>query len=204
MRQNASCDVENAAAENSGAHTIAGLDEVGRGAIAGPLVVGCVVRNIYEPMPDVADSKLLSAKTRSGLVPKILSSACAWNFGIVDARDITLHGMAWALNEGFSRALSGLPFSPDIIFYDGAARSINHPSAHAVIRGDQSHASIAAASIIAKVFRDLWMDSLAEEYPKYFFNLHKGYGTARHKQALRTEGPIQEIHRMQFVETFLS
>ncbi|PIT87742.1 MAG: ribonuclease HII [Candidatus Magasanikbacteria bacterium CG10_big_fil_rev_8_21_14_0_10_40_10] len=204
MRQNASCDRENIVAKNSGARTIAGLDEVGRGAIAGPLVVGCFVRNINTSMPLVADSKLLTQKKRNLLVPKILSSANAWNFGIVDAQDISLHGMAWALNEGFSRALFGLQFIPDIIFYDGTSRAINHPAAYPVVRGDQTHASIAAASIIAKVFRDLWMDAIAEDYPKYLFNLHKGYGTAQHKQALLAEGPIKKIHRTQFVQTFLS
>lgn len=186
------------------AHTIAGLDEVGRGAISGPLVVGCFVRHTQRKMPAVKDSKALSPHKRRALLPQIFSSACAWSVGIVEANEISKNGMTWALCTAYNKALASLPFSPHLVLYDGRPQHLNHPQAHAIIRGDQTHATIAAASIIAKVVRDLFMDAIGEEYPSYFFHSHKGYGTRLHKQALQTYGAINGIHRTQFVKTFLT
>ena len=200
----ASTQDENFRAKSVNAQTIAGLDEVGRGAISGPLVVGCFVRDTQQKMPAVKDSKALSPHKRRTLLPKIFSCACAWSVGIVEANEISLHGMTWALRTAYNQALASLPFSPHLVIYDGLPQHLNHPQAHAIIRGDQTHATIAAASIIAKVVRDLFMDAIGEDYPAYFFHSHKGYGTPLHKQALQTNGAINGIHRTQFVKTFLT
>jgi len=200
----ASQHIENKFARRIHAQTIAGLDEVGRGAISGPLVVGCFVRDIAQFMPEVEDSKMLTPKKRRALVPQLFTCSRAWSLGIVEANDISSRGMSWALHEAFSRALRALPFSPDLVFYDGAPQSLPHPAAHAVIRGDATHATIAAASIIAKVFRDLCMHALSETHPQYGFDAHKGYGTEKHKHALLAHGLLPGIHRTQFVQTFLS
>lgn len=200
----ASTHDETILARSIGAQTIAGLDEVGRGAISGPLVVGCFVRNIQQKMPAVKDSKALSPQRRRILLPEIFSCACAWSVGIVEANEINLHGMTWALRTAYNQALASLPFSPHLVIYDGKSQHLNHPQAHAIIRGDQTHATIAAASIIAKVIRDVFMDAIGEDYPSYFFRSHKGYGTPMHKHALQMYGAINGIHRTQFVKTFLS
>ncbi|MFA5030870.1 MAG: ribonuclease HII [Patescibacteria group bacterium] len=200
----ASTHNENVRAQSVGAQTIAGLDEVGRGAISGPLVVGCFVRDIQKTMPRVKDSKTLSPRMRQALLPKIFSCAHAWSIGIVEADDITLHGMSWALREAFNQALDRLPSVPDIVLYDGRPQKLHHPDSYAIINGDATHATIAAASIIAKVIRDLFMDAIGEEYPEYFFNTNKGYGTPLHKKALLAHGSIKGIHREKFVKTFLA
>jgi len=200
----ASTHNENIRARSANAQTIAGLDEVGRGAISGPLVVGCFVRDINSKMPKVKDSKLVSPKQRRKLLPEIFSCARMWSIGVVEADDITLYGMTWALREAFNQALSKLPSAPDIVLYDGRPQILNHPNSYPIINGDTTHATIAAASIIAKVIRDLFMDALAEDYPEYFFNAHKGYGTLLHKKALLAHGSIDGIHRQKFVKTFLT
>lgn len=202
--QNASCEKENRIASSQNARTIAGLDEVGRGAISGPLVVGCFVRKIAQTLPRVRDSKMLTPRARRALVPKLFLCATEWSLGVVEASEINENGMGWAVPEAFRRALAALPTDPDILFYDGKPQSFFHPSAHAIIHGDQTHATISAASIIAKVIRDLFMQTMDEDYPQYHFSSHKGYGTRLHKKALKTFDSIEGIHRTQFVKTFLS
>lgn len=192
-------EIENATAKKYAARFVAGLDEVGRGAIAGPLVVGCVVRDVTKKFPLVADSKKLTPHQRMALVPEILSALSSWSVGIVEADEITERGMAWAIQTAFQRALDLLPMTPDLTLYDGRQMNIRAQNPVAIIKGDATRATIAAASILAKVIRDLFMHSLDVDFPQYGFAGHKGYGSEKHFDAIRTHGMLPHIHRTGFI-----
>lgn len=191
--------LENTIAKQYAARFVAGLDEVGRGAIAGPLVVGCVVRDVSKQFPLVADSKALTAQQRMAAVPEILEALHCWSIGIVEADEITERGMAWAVPIAFQRALDLLPMMADITLYDGKPMVLNTKNPIAIIRGDATHATIAAASILAKVIRDLFMHSLDADFPKYDFASHKGYGSEKHFDVIRKHGILPHIHRTGFI-----
>lgn len=203
MKPFASHAQENTYAKKNNATTIAGLDEVGRGALAGPFVVGCVTRNISTTFPPVKDSKLFSKSQRHNVIVPLLSQCSAWSVGIVEANEISQHGMAWAIIEGFTRALRLLPQQPDIVFYDGRQLPLSHPHAVNIVHGDVTHATIAASSIIAKVIRDLFMQDMHDSYPHYNFFDNKGYGTLTHRKALKKYGALTGVHRTSFVDHLL-
>lgn len=176
---------------------IAGFDEAGKGAWAGPLVAGAVILNPQIKIKGIKDSKLLRRPQREEIFEKIVSSALSWATGIVSEQIIDEIGITKANILAMEKALKNLALTPHFLLID--ALKLNHlktPSL-SMIDGDYKITSIAAASIIAKVTRDKIMDELAENYPQYGFCHHKGYGTAFHYQMICQYG-ICEIHRKSF------
>lgn len=185
-----------------GYHRIAGLDEAGRGAWAGPVVAGAVILplerfDLAHVLHGVNDSKQLSPIQRETLVPRILGIAIAGGVGHATNQEIDALGIVPATRLAMMRALAGLHVEPDMLLIDSLELPQNPLPCTALIKGDQKSLSIAAASILAKVARDQFMDELDINYPNYGFRLHKGYGTALHQHTLRTFGPC-DVHRMTF------
>lgn len=175
---------------------VAGVDEAGRGPLAGPVYAAAVV------LPDchdlvVADSKRLSAARRERLSVEIRARAMSWAVASVTAGEIDRLGIHRASLLAMARALAGLDGVPDLALIDGCFTPECDIACRAVIRGDASEAPISAASILAKVARDAHMCVLDAEYPQYGFARHKGYPTAVHKAALAAHGPCHE-HRRSF------
>jgi len=195
----ASQQKENVLLEASGGSLIGGIDEVGRGALAGPLVSICYIRKITTTLPCVKDSKQLSPAERMRLLQPLFSAAECWGAGIVEADEIIDHGMSWAVRESFERALAACAIMPDLVLYDGRAVSLSHPNTIPQVKGDVHHATIASASIIAKVMRDILMTGLHASFPRYHFNEHKGYGTRQHLEAIHRWGMLPHIHRSTFI-----
>lgn len=195
----ASVEEENRIARNLNAQTIGGMDEVGRGAVAGPLVSCCIIRKTTTTLESLKDSKELSPVQRHRLVPYIFDNSVAWGIGIVTVPELTRNGMTWAVTASFNRALKNAVRVSDVLFYDGRALKLDHQHAHPIIDGDATHATIAAASIIAKVVRDCFMHELDAELPLYGFAEHKGYGTAQHMASIIRNGMIDGIHRPLFL-----
>lgn len=184
----------------------AGLDEAGRGCLAGPVVAAAVI--LPELLPGLADSKKLSARARAALTPKIKSVALAWSIGVIWPRRIERINILQAALEAMARAAATLKYAPDLLLLDGnqcipipvltkAWRGPNPPAQRAIVKGDTFVPPISAASIIAKTFRDQLMAALAKRWPAYGFELHKGYGTTAHLAALRAFGPCP-LHRLTF------
>jgi ribonuclease HII len=181
---------------------IAGLDEAGRGAWAGPVFAGAVIlplgrADLIQALDGVRDSKLVSPGRREKLFPRIWEIATAAGVGSASHAEIDQYGIVPATRLAMRRALENLTVQPDALLTD--AIKLPEINLHAVplIKGDQVSLSIAAASILAKVSRDHLMIDLDEQYPEYGFAAHKGYGTARHHDALRTYGPA-DVHRHTF------
>ena len=172
---------------NSGYRYIAGLDEVGRGCFAGPVCVGAVIFPKDCVIPDgVADSKLLSPKQRENLEPGIKNQALAWSVAEISVSIINKVGIGKATQMAFRKALRLLSAQADFILIDAFyINHLNRKRQNAVKEGDSICASIAAASIIAKVYRDKLMKKLHKKYPEYGFAKHKGYGTKEHQQAIK-------------------
>jgi ribonuclease HII len=186
-----------------GSVRIAGLDEAGRGAIAGPVFAGAVILplelpNLYEQMSEVNDSKQLPARRREQLFDRIVEIAIASGVGSSSASEIDDIGIVSATHLAMLRALQQLPFAPEHLLIDGRIRlrSLNLRQ-QAIVRGDSASLSIAAASILAKVSRDREMRAWHELYPHYGFDHHKGYCTREHEVALAMHGPCA-IHRRSF------
>ncbi len=176
---------------------IAGLDEAGRGPLAGPLVACAIVLSPDFDNEILTDSKKLTDKSRRQLKPVIEDSAEAVSLGVVTSSEIDRYRMAWAVRTSFRRAMTALHSTADVFLIDGnSVTGLNAPSRF-FVKGDSKSLSIAAASVIAKVTRDDIMLKAHEEYPDYGFNRHKGYGTAAHISAIRKKGP-SPIHRMSF------
>ncbi len=182
----------------AGAAVVAGADEVGRGPWAGPLVVGAVVLTPYSRprwLAQLRDSKALSAAARSALAPQIEAGAAACALGWAAAAEIDAVGLAAALRLTYRRALDGLGREPDMVLADGADRLRLPWPTQMVVRGDARVASIAAASVIAKVARDAYMVALDARFPQFGFARHKGYGVPEHRAALAAHGPCPEHRR---------
>lgn len=182
----------------AGFMAIAGVDEAGRGALAGPLVVAAVVLPPDTEIPGLTDSKLLTPKQRTKLRQEI--DAIALSIGIIEvsAAEIDEIGIAQADIQGMRRALARLVTAPDFVITDGfAVDGIDRPNL-AMKKGDRLCASVAAASIVAKTHRDDLMLAWADLYPQYGFAEHKGYGTSQHITALREYGN-SAIHRSTFI-----
>lgn len=175
---------------------VAGLDEVGRGAIAGPLTAGACILPPSPRIEGVNDSKQLTPERRSELDAQIRSIAVCCSVAHVPSEEIDAIGMAAALRKVMMRAIAGLSVAPDHVVIDGRPMGI-HQTETAVVKGDASVAAIAAASIIAKVERDALMVSYALEHPQYGFDINKGYGTPEHFEALGSYG-LCEQHRRTF------
>lgn len=179
---------------------LAGMDEAGRGPLAGPVVCACVVVNADCEIPYVNDSKKLSAKRRDMLFDEIMTKADAVGIGIADNFLIDEINILNATKRAMADAVNDLSVKPDIILVD--ALTIPEIKIHqeGIVKGDAKSFSIACASIIAKVTRDRMMMEYDGIYPGYNFTSHKGYGTKAHYEALRNLGPC-EIHRKTFLKT---
>ena len=177
--------------------TIAGVDEAGRGPLAGPVFAAAVILNGKKPIIGLADSKQLSAAKREYLAEKIQQHAIAWAVGRAEVQEIDQLNIFQASLLAMQRAVSGLTQVPRLVLVDGKHSPTLACPTEAIIKGDQKIASISAASILAKVHRDAEMILLDAEYPGYGFAQHKGYGTKQHLQALQELGPTI-IHRRSF------
>lgn len=177
---------------------VAGMDEVGRGPLAGPVCAAIVVLDRNGPPLDVDDSKALSARAREALFAEICAGARAISFASASAREIDAINIRQATHLAMRRAVAGLALTPTHILVDGNDPPSGLPcGATAIVKGDSASLSIAAASIVAKVLRDRMMARLAAFHPEYAFEKHAGYGTARHLAALKAHGPCRH-HRMTF------
>jgi ribonuclease HII len=184
----------------AGLGPVAGIDEAGRGACAGPLVVAAVAIDRWsgDSLDGIADSKALTARARESAYRKIVKSALAWHVVIIEPGDIDRLGLHVCNVAGMRRALAGLTASPGYVLTDGFEVPGLAVPALAMWKGDQVAASVAAASIVAKVTRDRIMTGLHAEYPEYGFARHKGYSTPSHMAALDACGP-SPVHRRSFV-----
>lgn len=175
---------------------LVGIDEVGRGCWAGPLVAGAVI--LHEPIDGLKDSKLLGAARREELALLINLQAVAVGLGWVDAATIDRVGLSTAVKWAMQRALEAITASYDEVIIDGQLNFLaDEPRAHAVIKADATVPAVSAASIVAKVARDQYMIDMASRYPQYGFDRHVGYGTALHLERLKKHGP-SKLHRMSF------
>ena len=188
-----------AALSRRGLGPVAGVDEAGRGCCAGPLVVAaCVLGDrLHSDLADLDDSKRLSASTRERLFDVVMKRAVATSVVLIDAGRIDERGIHRCNLEGMRRAVAGLDTAPGFVLTDGFSVDGLGCQSTSVIGGDAVVASIAAASVLAKVTRDRIMVDLDERYPGYGFASHKGYGTARHARAIEELGPT-DIHRMSY------
>lgn len=181
-----------------GVGLICGVDEAGRGPLAGPVCAAAVILPPEAELPGLNDSKKLSEKKREQLFPEIQRLALAWSVAFASVEEIEERNILGATMLAMNRAISGLSLRPELALIDGNRnREIQVPS-RCVVHGDARCASIAAASILAKVSRDRLMVELAREYPQYGFDRHKGYGTKAHYAALREYGPCP-AHRPSFL-----
>lgn len=188
----------------TGIHYIAGIDEAGRGPLAGPVVVGVAIMKPDSFIEGVNDSKKVSELKRERLYEKITEEAIDWAVGIVDQKEIDEINILNATKKALTIAISSLKIKPDKILVDALENidtcGIPYTS---IIKGDAKVYSISAASIIAKVTRDRIMQEYDEIYPQYGFAGHKGYGTAKHIQAIKTYGPCP-LHRKSFIKNFIN
>ena len=182
---------------------ICGIDEAGRGPLAGPVVVGAVILPKDSFIEGVNDSKKISEKKREKIYEQILEEAISYSVGIVDQKTIDEINILNATKLGVKIALEGLKQRPDVIMVDALNNmdTLGIPYI-SVVKGDAKNYSIAAASIIAKVTRDRIMKEWDEIYPIYGFSKHKGYGTAEHIRVIKENGPCI-LHRKSFIKNFV-
>lgn len=185
----------------NGVHTICGIDEAGRGPLAGPVYAAAVILPPHCQLPGLNDSKKLSDKHRRELFPIICDQALAYGIGFATEQEIDEINILQATFLAMERALAQLRLRPDLLLIDGNREKDFGLPAKTVVKGDSLSASIAAASILAKVSRDDFMIHQATRYPQYGFEIHKGYGTRGHYAALEQYGPCP-IHRMSFLKKF--
>ena len=187
-----------------GCKSICGIDEAGRGPLAGPVVVAAVILPRESMIEGVNDSKKVSEKKREILYEQILQEAISYGVGIIDQKEIDTINILNATKKGLTTAVQALTVKPDRIIVD-ALEHIDtcHIPYTSIIKGDAKCYSIAAASIIAKVTRDRIMRQWDEVYPQYGFAKHKGYGTKAHIEAIREYG-LTPIHRLSFVKNIIS
>lgn len=181
---------------------IAGIDEAGRGPLAGPVVCACVIMPLDEDklIDGINDSKKLTEKKREELYDKIKERAIAYSIVEVDERTIDHINILNATKLGMKRALDGLKVKPDIVLIDAVKIDTDLPQDN-IIKGDAKSYNIASASILAKVYRDRLMKKLSVKYPQYNFAKHKGYGTKEHIENLKKYGKC-ELHRETFIKNF--
>ena len=182
---------------------VCGCDEAGAGPLAGPVYAAAVILPLGLDIPGLDDSKKLTEKKREALFPVIQEKALAWSVAAVDAAEIDRTDILSARMKAMQLAIDGLSQKPDFALIDGnrdrgRTSAITAPH-RCLVKGDSLSASIAAASILAKVSRDRYMTEAAAQYPAYRFDKHKGYGTRLHYQLLREHGP-SPIHRRTFLK----
>lgn len=191
-------DIENGYYEQ-GIRLICGVDEAGRGPLAGPVCAAAVILPANLEIPGLNDSKKLSDKRRRELFPVICREAIAWSVAFADHNEIDEINILQATYLAMERAIKGLSVEPELALIDGNRAKDFGVSVQTVIHGDSLSASIAAASILAKVSRDDLMLEMEKAYPGYGFEIHKGYGTKAHYEAIQAKGP-SPIHRMTFLK----
>ena len=180
---------------------ICGVDEAGRGPLAGPVCAAAVILPKDLQIPGLTDSKKLTDKKRRELFPLIQEQALAYGIGFATEQEIDEINILQATFLAMQRALDQLTVKPDLALIDGNREKDFGLPVKTVVKGDSLSANIAAASILAKVTRDNLMQEMAETYPQYGFEIHKGYGTKAHYAALREHGACP-IHRMSFLKKF--
>ena len=181
----------------AGDAVVAGVDEVGRGPLAGPVIAAAVILEARRPIEGIDDSKRLSARRREALAPEIRERARAWALGRAEVEEIDRLNILRAALLAMHRAVVALVVPPDVAYVDGNMAPALPCATVTVVGGDGKLAAIGAASILAKVARDAEMRALAERYQDYGFERHKGYATAEHLAALERCGPTP-IHRRSF------
>ncbi len=187
---------------NQGLH-VAGIDEAGRGCLAGPVVAAAVILNDMKLFDEgINDSKVLSSKKRKRMYDIIASESTAYNYSLIDNVRIDDINILKATHLAMRNAVAGMKIKPGILLIDGNSYTFNEIPFRTIIDGDARCLSIAAASIIAKVARDKWMTDVAHaEFPEYNFDKNKGYGTKEHFEAIRKFGPCK-YHRISFLKKF--
>ena len=181
----------------AGYQCVAGLDEAGRGPLAGPVVAAAVVLPAHSQIPGLQDSKRLTARQREVVYERIQQQAMAYGIGIIAHTQIDQYNILWATKEAMLSAVRQLHRAPDMLLIDGITALPSTIAQRLLVRGDACCASIAAASVMAKVTRDRLMMAYAQTYPAYGFDKHKGYPTPEHYARLRVYGPCT-IHRVSF------
>ena len=184
-----------------GIELICGVDEAGRGPLAGPVCAAAVILPKYVEIPGLNDSKKLTDKRRRELFPVIKETAIAYGIAMVDHACIDRINILQATYEAMRQAIAQLSVKPELALVDGNRSADFGVNVETVVHGDSLSASIAAASVLAKVTRDDYMLEMARQYLGYGFEVHKGYGTKAHYEALRQLGASQ-IHRMSFLKKF--
>lgn len=179
---------------------LCGVDEAGRGPLAGDVFAAAVILG-DEKIDGINDSKKLSEKKRELLYDEIISKSAAWCVAAASVKEIEEINILQAAMLAMKRAVEGLKITPELVMADGNKCPDTRPKTISVVKGDALSASIAAASILAKVSRDRYMKKIAEDYPQYCFDKHKGYGTKLHYQMIDEYGPC-EIHRLSFLKKY--
>ena len=185
----------------NGVEVIGGVDEAGRGPLAGPVYAACVILPPYLEIPGLNDSKKLTDKKRRELFPEICEHALSYGIGFATEEEIDRINILQATFLAMRRAIEQCRMKPQFVLIDGNRATDFGIPVQTVIQGDSRSANIAAASILAKVSRDDFMIAAAEKYPGYGFEIHKGYGTKAHYEAIRTMG-MCPIHRRTFLKKF--
>lgn len=184
-----------------GYQSVCGVDEAGRGPLAGPVCAAAVILPPHIEIPGLDDSKKLTDKRRRELMPLIKEQAIAYGIAMVDHTTIDQINILQATYLAMERAIAQLEGKAEFALIDGNRAGKFGIPLETVVKGDSLSASIAAASILAKVTRDDWMCEIAKQYPQYGFDIHKGYGTKAHYEALTQYG-ASPIHRMTFLKKF--
>ena len=184
---------------DEGFRLVCGVDEAGRGPLAGPVCAAAVILPRGFEIPGLNDSKKLSEKKREELFDVIKENAISYGIAFAEVAEIEEHNILAATFIAMNRAIAQLEPKPDIALIDGNRTLGIEMYSRSVVKGDSKCADIAAASVLAKVTRDRYMMEMAEKYPQYHFDKHKGYGTKLHYEALREFGP-SEIHRLSFLK----
>lgn len=187
---------------NNGYNTVCGVDEAGRGPLAGPVFAASVILPNNIIIDGINDSKKISEKKREKLFEIIKEKALSYSIAYSTEKEIDELNILNATLLAMKRAIDGLKIKPDIVLIDGNKSPCVNVPTKCIIKGDSKSQSIAAASILAKVSRDRLMRELSNKYPKYQFSKHKGYGTALHRELLKKYGPCS-IHRKTFLKKIL-
>lgn len=183
---------------SQGVKLVCGMDEVGRGALAGPLVVCAIILQSEHKIHKIKDSKELDIKKREKMYPVILENCLDYSIGEVSHKEIDKHGLSRAIKIAGERCINNLKLIPEIVLLDGNWNYLKEViKTKTIIKGDTKSVSIAAASIVAKVTRDRLLDIYHEKHPHYNFKKNKGYGTKEHKQAIKKHG-LSALHRKSF------
>ncbi len=184
-----------------GVGVICGVDEAGRGPLAGPVYAAAVILPDHLEIPGLDDSKKLTDKRRRELMPIIKERAIAYGIGVATQQEIDEINILQATFLAMERAIAQLEGKADFALIDGNREKDFGLPVMTVVKGDSRSANIAAASVLAKVSRDDYMEEMAKQYPEYGFEIHKGYGTKAHYEALRTYGHCP-LHRVTFLKKF--